>query len=128
MKISRFIKASVLSFCLVGLVTTAWSEEKIDPANEAQKAVGEEAIVAKIDREKVTLQSTTDKSKEYTVSLSDTGELKVGDKVRVLGNNIKKLEPMPESVNPSNDMRNNIPKSKDSDRPAAVPTPSTGTP
>jgi hypothetical protein len=128
MKILRFIKASVFFFCLFGLVVAAWSEEKNDPAKEAQKAVGEEAIVAKIDREKVTLQSTTDKSKEYTVSLSDTGELKIGDKVRVLGNSIKKLESMPETVNPSNDMNNNIPKSKDSDRPVAVPTPSTGTP
>jgi len=88
MRVSRFLKASVLFFCLFGLVVAAWSEEKIDHSKEAQQAIGEEAIVAKIDREKVMLQSTTAKSKEYTVSLSDIGELKVGDKVRVLGNNI----------------------------------------
>jgi hypothetical protein len=128
MKISRFNKAVVFFFCLFGLVVSAWSEDKIDTAKEAQNTVGEEAIVAKIEREKVTLQSTTDKNKEYTVSLSDTGELKIGDKVRVMGNNIKKLESTPETNNPSNDMNNNMPKSKDAEKPAAVPAPSAGTP
>ena len=124
MSFSRFLKTSVVTFCLFGLAATAWSTEMNTTGNEAQTAVGEEAIVAKIDRERVTLQSTTDKSMEYTVSLADTGELKVGDKVRVLGNNIKKLEPTPESVKPSNDMPNNIPNSNGSVQPNAVPTPS----
>jgi hypothetical protein len=128
MSFSRFFKTSVLTVCLFGLAATAWSTEMNSTVNEAQTAVGEEAIVAKIDREKVTLQCTTDKSMEYTVSLADTGELKVGDKVRVIGNNIKKVEATPEPVKPSNEMPDNIPNSNGSVQPDAVPAPSTEKP
>jgi hypothetical protein len=128
MRISSVIKAFVLFLCVFRFAPAAWADKFTDPVKNAQEVLGDEALIAKIEREKVTLQSTADKSREFTVSLSDTGELKVGDKVRVQGNSVSKIEVASDSVKQSEGLRNTIPKPKDSEQPAAVPAPSTGAP
>jgi hypothetical protein len=128
MRISSVIKAFVLFLCVFRFAPTAWADKVADPVKSAQEVLGDEALISKIESEKVTLQSLTDVSKEFTVSLSDTGKLKVGDKVRVQGNSVSKIEVASDSVKQSEGLSNTVPKPKDSEQPGAAPAPSTGTP
>jgi hypothetical protein len=95
MKIRNYVKVIVLFACLFGFAALSWSDNNVPAAQDTQGVVGDEAIVARIDNEKVTLQSSSDGSKEITVSLNDAANLKVGDKVKVQGNNVTKLDEMP---------------------------------
>ncbi len=92
MKITKFVKAFTVIACLIGFAVSAWSDDVGAPAKGAQGVVGDEAIISKIDRDKVTRRSATDINKEITVSLNNAGDLKVGDKVKVQGNIVKKLD------------------------------------
>ncbi len=96
MKISRLIKAFAIIACLFGFVMTAWSDDVGALGKGAQGIIGDEAIISKIERDKVTLRSATDANKVITVSLDNAGDLKVGDKVKVQGNIVKKLDAAPD--------------------------------
>ncbi len=98
MKIARLVKAFTVISCLLGFAVTAWSDDMGPQGKGAQGVVGDEAIVSRIDRDKVTLRSATDVSKEITVSLSNAGDLKIGDKVKVQGNIVKKLDALSENA------------------------------
>ncbi len=95
MKIRNFVKVIVLFACLFGITALSWSDNTVPAAQDAQGIVGEDAIVAQIDNQKVTLKSSNGESREVTVSLNDVANLKVGDKVKVQGNNVTKLDAMP---------------------------------
>jgi hypothetical protein len=98
MKICSYVKVFVIFACLFGFASLSWSDNTVPAAQDAQGVVGEEAIIAKIDNGKVTLQSSSDGSKVITVSLNDTASLKVGDKVKVQGNSVSKIDAMPGST------------------------------
>lgn len=95
MKIFRFVKAGVVFMALSAFAVTAWADDTVKSGKNAQEIVGEEAIVAKVGTDQVTLLSATDKNKECTIPMADAGELKVGDKVKVQGNVVMKVEAMP---------------------------------
>lgn len=92
MKITGIIKSLTVISCLFTFVVTAWSVDLSASGKSAQGTVGDEAVVSKIDRDKITLRSAIDANKEITVSMNNPGDLKVGDKVKVQGNIIKKLD------------------------------------
>jgi hypothetical protein len=101
MKIWSYLKVVVLFACLFGFTALSWSEPSVPAGQDAQGVVGEEAVVTKIDNDKVTLQSMRDGSKEVTVSLNDAPNLKVGDKVKVQGNTVSKPDAMPSASDQS---------------------------
>jgi hypothetical protein len=121
MKIFRLCLAVAFSFCLIVFVTTAWSTEAAGTSGKARGGIGEEAVVTKIERDLVTLQSLTDSKKEIIVSMKDTGMLKVGDRVNVDGNSVKKLEAMPDPISQPETIRDPVQKSIDPKQPAASP-------
>ncbi len=96
MRITKSIKAFTVISCLLGFVVTAWSDDIGAAGKGAQGVVGDEAVISKIERDKVTLRSATDVNKEITVSLNNAGDLKVGDKVKVQGNIVRKLDALSE--------------------------------
>ncbi|NVN92758.1 MAG: hypothetical protein HXX11_19480 [Desulfuromonadales bacterium] len=60
-----------------------------------QKIQQEEAIIVRIDQNNVTLQSISDKSKIMTISSNNAADFKIGEKVTVVGNTLKKFESAP---------------------------------
>ncbi len=95
MKFWSFLKMVVLFGCLLGFAAVSWANDTVPASQDAQGVVGEEAIVANIDNDKVTLRSSGDATREFTVSSADAANLKVGDKVKVQGNNVSKLDAIP---------------------------------
>ncbi len=95
MKIRSVLKVVLLFGCLFGFAAVSWSDNTVPAVQDAQGVVGEEAIVSRIDNDKVTLRSSSDGNKEFTVSLTDAANLRVGDKVKVQGNKVSKLDAMP---------------------------------
>lgn len=92
MNFARFIKEVAIMASLVACAAPAWAAEPT--AKNAQEIVGEEAVVSKVDRDQITLQSATQQGKECTLPMPDTKDLKVGDKVKVEGNAVMKVESM----------------------------------
>ena len=93
MRIFGKLKGALVMTCLLGFAAAAWSGDAEKSIGSAQDEVGNEAVVSVIDNEKITLRSTTDQNRMCTIPLSNAGELlKVGDKVRVQGNIVKKIE------------------------------------
>lgn len=113
MSIFRFVKAFVIFLCLFGFAATALSSEVDKTKKDTLGAIGEEAVVTKIDHEKVTCQSLSDKSKEIVVSMSNAEDLKVGDRVLLQGNNVKKLDAVTDPT------QQPVPSPKDLEKPAA---------
>jgi hypothetical protein len=121
MKIIRLSSAVTFSFCLFMFVATAWSTESAGTPGKARGVIGEEALISKIDRDLVTLQSLTGDKKEIIISLKETGMLKVGDKVSVQGNSVKKLENMSDPIPQPETIRDPVQKAIDPKQPAASP-------
>jgi hypothetical protein len=121
MKKFRLCSAVAFSFCLFVFAATAWSTEVAGTPEKVGGVIGEEAVITKIESDLVTLISLTDKKKEIIVSMKDTGMLKVGDKVSVQGNSVKKLEAMPDSVPQPETIRDPVQKAIDPKQPAASP-------
>ena len=121
MKIFRLCLAVAFSFCLIVFVTTAWSTEAAGTPGKARGVIGEAAVITKIERDLVTLQSLTDSKKEILISMKDTGMLKVGDRVSVDGNSVKKLEGMPDPIPQPDTIHDPVQKSIDPKQPAASP-------
>ena len=95
MKISTLVKAGVVFTYLFAFSLTAWSGDTATSGQNAQEIVGDEAIVAKVGSDRVTLVSATDNKKECTVPMADAGDLKEGDMVKVQGNVVMKVESTP---------------------------------
>jgi hypothetical protein len=114
MSIFRFVKTFVLFLCLFGFAATAWSSEVDKTKKDAAGAIGEEAVITKVDHDKITCQSLSDKSKEVVVSMANAEDLKVGDRVLLQGNSLKKLDAAtPDST------QQPMPSTKDLEKPAA---------
>ncbi len=113
MNFSGLLKVALLFTCIFGFTTAAWADNTVKTAKSAQESVGEEAIVSGIDNEKITLRSTADVTRMCTIPMSNAAEeLKLGDKVKVQGNIVKKIEA----------------KADPATLPAPAPKSSTGTP
>jgi hypothetical protein len=121
MKIFRLCSAVTFSFCLFVFVATAWSTGTAGTPEKVRGVIGEEAVITKIERDLVTLQSLTGDKKEIIISLKETGMLKVGDKVSVQGNSVKKLENMPDPIPQPETIRDPVQKAIDPKQPAASP-------
>lgn len=121
MKIIRLSSAVTFSFCLFMFVATAWSTESAGTPGKVRGVIGEEAVITKIDHDLVTLQSLTGDKKEIIISLKETGMLKVGDKVSVQGNSVKKLENMSDPIPQPETIRDPVQKAIDPKQPAASP-------
>ena len=119
MKIFRLCSAVTFSFCLFVFVATAWSTQAAGTPGKAHGVIGEEAVITKIERDLVTLQSLTGDKKEIVISLKDTGMLKVGDRVSVQGDSVKKLENMPDPIPQPETIRDPVQKTIDPKIPAA---------
>ncbi len=94
---SRIITKTAL-FCvtLIGFALPCIaSETAAPPENIIQKTQQEEAVVVSIDQNNVTLQSTAEKGKTFTISSKNAADFKVGDRVTVVGNTLKKSETTP---------------------------------
>ncbi len=93
MRIFGNLKGALIVTWLLGFAAAAWSDDAVKSIRSAQDEVGNEAVVSVVENEKITLRSTTDQSRMCTIPLSNAGEpLKVGDKVKVQGNIVKKIE------------------------------------
>jgi hypothetical protein len=121
MKIFRLCLAVAFSFCLFVFVTTAWSTKAAGTSGKASEILGEEAVITKIERDMVTLHSLTGNNKEFNISMKDTGMLKVGDRVSVQGDSVKKIEAMPDPIPQPETIRDPIQKVTDPNQPAAPP-------
>ena len=118
MSIFRFVKTFLLFLCLFAVAATAWSSVVDKTNKEGMGVIGDEAVVTKVDRDKVTCQSLSDKSKEVVVSMSNAEDMKVGDRVLVQGNSVKKLDAaIPDTT------QQPIPSPENLGKPLAVPNP-----
>jgi len=121
MKIFRLYLAVAFSFWLFVFVTTAWSTDAAGTPGKAPGVIGDEAVVTKIEGDLVTLHSLTGDKKELNISMKDSGMLKVGDRVSVLGNSVKKLEAMPGPVPNQETMGDPVKKAIDPKQPETSP-------
>ncbi len=121
MRIFRLCSAVTFSFCLFAFVATAWSTQTAGTPGKAYGVVGEEAVVTRIESDQVTVQSLTDSKKEMVISMKDTGMLKVGDRVSVQGNSVKKLENLPDTIPQPETIRDPVQKTIDPKQPAVSP-------
>jgi hypothetical protein len=98
MKIGIIPRAALISATLLGFALPCPASETPAGAQDSiQKVQPEEAIVIRIDQNKVTLQSATDTAKTSTMTASDAADLKVGDRVTVVGATLKKSDSAPSS-------------------------------
>lgn len=89
MKIVNISKKALLCISLLGLTVPCMANEIPQSGKHVQRVEQEEAIIVNIDQNYVTLQSVGDKDKISSIPFSNTGRLKVGDKVIVTGNTFK---------------------------------------
>ena len=92
MKIANMSKTALLCVSLLGLAVPCMANEIPASGIHAQKSQQAEAIVVQIDQNNVTLQSVGDKDKKVTAPFSNAAEFKVGDKVVLVGNTLKKFD------------------------------------
>lgn len=96
MKIGTIPKAALLCSALLGFtVPCPASEAPTGATDSVRKVQQEEAVIISIDQNKVTLQSVADTSKLTTITTGSATDLKVGDRVTVIGTTLKKSEVPP---------------------------------
>lgn len=90
----------VMSLCV--LVSAAGASPRVETGINSPAAGREEAVVTKIESDKILLRSTSGEKREFFVSRDKHGDLRAGDKVLVEGDTIKKLGEAlnPDGVNP----------------------------
>lgn len=71
------------------------SEAPAGTPDSIQKVQPEEAIIIRIDQNRVTLQSATGTGTTSTITTSNAADLKVGDRVTVVGTTLKKSDSAP---------------------------------
>jgi len=99
MKIVSLSITALLYASILGSPVICLSGEIPATGNYAQKALQDEAIILRIEQNNVTLQTTGDKGKKVTAPFSNATEFKVGDKVVVVGNTLKRPDQV-EAVQP----------------------------
>jgi hypothetical protein len=104
MRIFQNIITGLCFMIMIGIAVTAWSTEMTDPAKAAYSALGDEAVVTKIENGTVTLQSATDSSKEFLLAAKYVENARVGDRVKIDRNGIRKVE-KPSGSDPGNDVK-----------------------
>ncbi len=98
MKIIRLCSAVTFSFCLFVFAATAWPTGTAGTPGKTPGVIGDEAVITRIERDLVTLQSLSGDKKEIVISMKDTGMFKVGERVSVQGNSIRKLDGMTDPI------------------------------
>lgn len=90
----------VMSLCV--LVSAAGASPRVETGVSSPAAGSEEAVVTKIESDKILLRSTSGEKREFYVSKDKYGDLRAGDKVLVEGDTIKKLgeASSPDGMNP----------------------------
>jgi len=121
MKIFKFCATVTVSFCLLLFTAAAWSSETGGTPGKVRGAIGEEAVITKIEGDLVTMHSLMDNKKEIIISLKDTGILKVGDRVSVQGESIRKLDAMPDTIPQVDTIHDPAQKTIDPKQPAVSP-------
>ena len=92
MKIANMSKTALFCVSLLGLAIPCMANEIPVSGNHTQKIQQAEAIVVHIDQNNVTLQAVEDKDKKMIAPFSNAAEFKVGDKVVLEGNTLKKSD------------------------------------
>jgi hypothetical protein len=99
MKQATISKSALLCAALIAFATPcAATETPATTGHYNQKIQQEEAFVVRIDQNNVTLQSASDKSRILTIVSSNAADFKVGEKVTVMGDTLKKFENAPNSA------------------------------
>jgi len=91
----RLFKNVIAALCLtlfIGYAVNGWSTELTDPVKAAYSALGDEAVVTRIESGNVTLQSTGDSSKEFILAAKYVENARVGDKVKIDRKGIRKID------------------------------------
>ncbi len=97
----------VAALCLtlfIGSAASGWSTEPADPVKAAYSALGNDAIVTRIENGTVTLQSLGDSSKEYQLAANYVENARIGDRVKIDGNGIRKID-QPSATAPGNNVK-----------------------
>ena len=100
MKLGNMSKTALFCVSLLGSSIPCLATESPSSGEYSQKVLQEEAIIVRIDQSNVTLQSIGDKSKTITAPFGNAAEFKVGDKVIVMGNTLKKNDGLTEKAQP----------------------------
>jgi hypothetical protein len=87
-----FVFGLFLGLCV--LVSNAGATERLETPGYSQGIGQEEAVVTRVERDRIQLRSTSEGSREFFVARKDNGELRSGDRVVVEGTTIKKLGPV----------------------------------
>jgi hypothetical protein len=127
MRLFRLCMAVSLSFCLIVFAAAAWSTESAGAPEKIGGVAVEAAVITKIDNDLITLQSLTDNNKVFVISMRDNGMLKVGDKVSVQGNSVKKLDAVSDPAPQADTIHDPVQKAVDPNQPAVSPDPATKT-
>ncbi|MEA5113067.1 MAG: hypothetical protein VB050_03490 [Geobacteraceae bacterium] len=104
MRIFQNVIAALCLTLLTGYAVTGWSTELTDPVKAAYTALGDEAIVTKIESGTVTLQSVGDSSKEYQLAAKYVENARVGDRVKIDNNGVRKID-QPSVTDPGNSVK-----------------------
>lgn len=91
MKITHLSKTALLCASLLGLAMPCLANEISESKSSEQLFLQPEAIVLRIDKNKVTLQDLGDKDNKIIAQFSNSNEFKIGDKVILVGNTLKKV-------------------------------------
>ena len=103
MRLFHSIIAGLCMMFFFCFAVMAWSTEMTDPVKAAYSALGDEAVVTKIESGNVTLQSINDNGKECLLSAQYGGDVHVGDKVKIDSTGIRKMD-SPASSEPGKEM------------------------
>jgi preprotein translocase subunit YajC len=115
---SRRLGTLVMVVSTMLIFTEAWSSDSASKQAVPGSSSGIEATVSKVDQTSVTLKPLSPDNGEINIARTDDGLLQVGDRVVLLGGQVKKLTDDPE--------QNTAPEvGKDGSLPGQVPVDTT---
>jgi hypothetical protein len=91
MRLSVDICVFVLIMSLCVLVSSAGAAARAEARADSPGLGHEEAVVTRIESDRVVLRSTSAENREFSVSREKYGGLRIGDRVVVVGNTVKKV-------------------------------------
>lgn len=92
MKIGTTSTAVLFCVSLMGLAMPCLANEPPTTGQYKQKTIQEEATVVSIEQNNVTLQIAGERERKVAAHFGNAGEFKVGDRVVVVGNTLKKCD------------------------------------
>ena len=107
MKIGKMSTTVLFCVSLLGLSMPCLANEPPNSGQVRQKISQEDAIVVSIEQNNVTLQFAGEKERKVTASFGNASEFKVGDRVFVVGNSLKKSDSGLTDKAPANDSSTN---------------------